>query len=199
VSLGDVPEQLTQCDIVLTSTESPIPLVSLESVREAMSRRADRNLFIIDLSVPRDVEEGVDRIAGVHLYELDDLEQVVSRNSQARRGEVSKAEELVAAYAADYQAWLRSQELSPTIHGLKQQLGAITSKKLNAMKKDLDEKEMRHAEDLAHQLERSFLALIVRNLKQLAENGEKPDCLDTVNRLFGIEIDRPKPQVRDEP
>ncbi|MGH9885415.1 MAG: glutamyl-tRNA reductase, partial [bacterium] len=91
-ALGDV-------DLLVCSTASPRPVVSVENVRPGIAARGDRPLCILDIALPRDVEPDVGELANVFLYNLDDLQAVVSSNIERRRAEVPAAERLVVVEA----------------------------------------------------------------------------------------------------
>ena len=107
---------LESADIVIASTGSDRPVVRRQAVAAAMTRRAGRSLFLIDIAMPRDVEETVHGLDHVYLYRLQDLEAIVARNLSARGGEIAAARALAGAKARELGAWLKSlaagQELS---------------------------------------------------------------------------------------
>lgn len=102
-------------DIVITSTGAPRPLVTLEKMRPVMKERRSRPLFLIDIAVPRDVEDSVNTLDDVYLYNIDDLAEVVEANRAARREEAGKAKEIVAEEAERFCTWMDSLDLQSTI------------------------------------------------------------------------------------
>ncbi|MBI3551571.1 MAG: glutamyl-tRNA reductase [Elusimicrobia bacterium] len=99
------PEALKKVDIVVSSTGSEKPILTADMVRSALEARAGRSLFIIDIAMPRDVEEAAAELDHVYLYRLEDLESIVADNLKNRGGEVRLAQELVAAKAKEFCAW----------------------------------------------------------------------------------------------
>ncbi len=184
--LADLPRYLAHCDIVITSTASPQPLIRPEMVRGALQGGQPRTLFFIDLSVPRDVDEEVRRLDNVFVYDLDDLKAVVERNQKRRQGEVEKAQRIIDQYTADFSAWLSSLNLQPTISGLRDKLAAITRDELESLKHRMSEAEYEKVFQFADFLQGKYLGLVIRNLKKLSDNGTRLEYVDLVNDLFEL-------------
>ena len=108
VSLEELDQALLQADIVISSTGATEPVITAKMVKAAMKPRRHRPLFLIDIAVPRDIEEKVGRLENVYLYDIDDLDQVVARNRAKRENEAVRAERIVAEEAIKFQGWLDS-------------------------------------------------------------------------------------------
>jgi len=179
-------EQLLHCDVVVTSTASPEPLLRRDALKGIMQRRRGRSLFLIDLSVPRDVEESVREIEEVFLYDVDDLQLVLAHNAEKRKGEVRKAERIVERHTREFFDWLSTLELAPTIAHLKERLASISEEELRALKRRLPEETFQKVEDFGQFLQGKYLGLIVKNLKSLSRNGRRVEYVDLVNELFEL-------------
>ena len=83
VMLSDIPEQLVQADIVISSTASQLPILGKGAVEEALRARKHKPIFMVDIAVPRDIEEQVGELADVYLYSVDDLKDVIDRNLES--------------------------------------------------------------------------------------------------------------------
>ena len=92
--LDELPQVIAGTDIILSSVASDEPILSYENVREVMQRRK-RLLFIIDIAVPRNVDARVNRLPDVYLYNIDDLQQLISDNMKERHKEGALAEKLI--------------------------------------------------------------------------------------------------------
>jgi glutamyl-tRNA reductase len=108
VSWESFERQLDTADVVIASTGSDKPVLRREAVAAAMARRDGRSLFLIDIAMPRDVEETVHGLEHVYLYRLEDLETIVAKNLAGRGGEVAKAKSLARAKAGELWKWLES-------------------------------------------------------------------------------------------
>ncbi|MBI4060636.1 MAG: glutamyl-tRNA reductase, partial [Elusimicrobia bacterium] len=104
----DFPSELERVDVVIASTGAPEAVLTRRVVQDAVRRRGGRSLFLIDIAMPRDVEESVHRLDGVYLYRLEDLEAIVAQNMASRLVAVAAARRVVDARAAEFAAWARS-------------------------------------------------------------------------------------------
>jgi glutamyl-tRNA reductase len=124
VGLEKLPEQLVEADIVVSSTSSPHPIVGSEELEVVMEQRAGRGgrapLLLIDIAVPRDIDSRCADIDGVTLYDIDDLQAVVTRNLGARAEIVPQAEEIVEEEIRRFARWLGQLETLPTVTALRE-------------------------------------------------------------------------------
>jgi glutamyl-tRNA reductase len=104
----DFPAALARVDAVIASTGAPSAVVTRAMVEEASARRGGRSLFLIDIAMPRDVEESAHGVDGVYLYRLEDLEAIVARNLASRAEAMADARRIVEDKAAEFGAWARS-------------------------------------------------------------------------------------------
>lgn len=102
----DFPGELERADIVIASTGSPEAVITKEMAAQAMQVRRGRPLFIIDIAMPRDVEEGAHSLENVYLYRLEHLEALAAENLRGRQGEIDRARELVRVKALEFSAWI---------------------------------------------------------------------------------------------
>jgi glutamyl-tRNA reductase len=102
------PEELERADVVIASTGSPAAVLTRELVEAALRRRGGRSLFLIDIAMPRDVEESVHTLDGVYLYRLEDLEAIVAKNMASRAEAVAAARRIVETKSAEFDQWARS-------------------------------------------------------------------------------------------
>lgn len=108
VPLADLPRQLVDADVVITSTASRLPLVTHEMVAAAQRERRHRPLLLVDLAVPRDVEPRVAQLDDVFLYTIDDLGTVIEENLRGRREAAAEAEAIIDLQVDAYSSWSRA-------------------------------------------------------------------------------------------
>jgi glutamyl-tRNA reductase len=108
VKWEQVPEALVEADVLVSSTGAPTVVVTRAMVEAALRRRGGRSLFLIDIAMPRDVEESVHKLDGVFLYRLEDLESIVAKSMASRAEAIAAARAIVEAKAAEFDAWARS-------------------------------------------------------------------------------------------
>lgn len=102
------PSELERADVVISSTGAPTAVLTRAIIENAVRRRSGRSLFLIDIAMPRDIEESVHKIDGVYLYRLEDLEAIVAKNMASRAEAVAAARRVVDAKVAEFGEWSRS-------------------------------------------------------------------------------------------
>jgi glutamyl-tRNA reductase len=95
-------------DILISSTNSPEPLVTPEKLLPVMKGRGDRPLFVIDLAVPRDADPAINDMEGVFLHDIDSLEQIAAESLVIRQREVERCESLIESHVGGFMSWLQS-------------------------------------------------------------------------------------------
>src|SRR5439155_13993211 len=121
---------LATCDIVIASTSAPHYVIEPAQVVRAISARKNRTLFLIDLSVPRNINPAVATMDGAYLYNVDDLQQVADSNRELRRQKAELAEAIVAREVETFRRRVVSHDAVPTILELQQRLESIRALEL---------------------------------------------------------------------
>lgn len=102
ITLANIPTAMRKADIVITSTASQLPVIGKGMVEQAQKARKNKPMFIVDIAVPRDVEEQVAELDNVYLYSIDDLQSIVEGNRQERAAEAELAEQLIETSLHEY-------------------------------------------------------------------------------------------------
>jgi glutamyl-tRNA reductase len=182
VSLDDVPRTLGAVDVVLASTGAPATVIGAAD----LPSRHKRPLFFIDIAVPRDVDPAVAELEGCYLYDIDDLEAVVSETIAGRRAEAEHAERLVALEAQRFKEWRASLDVVPAIASLRARAEEIRAAEL-AKLGGLPEDERRTLESVTSQILNKLLHLPTVRMKEAAARDAGREYADVVRHLFGLE------------
>jgi glutamyl-tRNA reductase len=172
--LAELPEQLSRFDIVVSCTASTLPIIGLGMVERAVKHRRHRPMFIVDLAVPRDVEQEVARLQDVYVYTVDDLGKIVATGTESRQAAVAQAEAIIETRVRDFDAWIRTRAAVPVIQGLRSRAETLTAHELERARKLLARGEPPEAviEQLAQALTNKFLHAPVSALHQSAGQDE---------------------------
>jgi glutamyl-tRNA reductase len=196
VGLDGLPEQLVQADIVLSSTSSPHPIVGREELEEVMRQRNGRSLLLIDIAVPRDIHPECAELAGVSLYDVDDLQAVVAENINTREGEVPHAEEIVEQEIRRFARWLGQLEALPTVSALREHGNAVADQVLaeNAGRwESASPRDVARVEVIARAVVSRLLHEPTVRLRSLSE-ARGHASLELVRELFGLREEAPAPE-----
>ncbi len=119
VLLSEIPEQLARADIVISSTASQLPILGKGAVEHALKVRKHKPILMLDIAVPRDIEEQVGELDDVYLYTVDDLKEIVDENRKTREHEARKADQIIALSVDEYYQQLRSLNAVSTVKALR--------------------------------------------------------------------------------
>jgi glutamyl-tRNA reductase len=181
---------LADVDVLVCSTAAPHAVVLAEHVRRALESRGDRPLCILDIALPRDVDPAVGELANVFLYNLDDLQAVVTANLERRRAELPTAEELIGSEVVKYWDWVAGLAAVPVLTAMRDRMEEVRAKELaDTMRRlqHLPPAERAVVEELSKTLMNKFLHEPTVRLRAAASNGRGLGVVDTVRYLFGLE------------
>jgi glutamyl-tRNA reductase len=116
--LADLPSRLHEFDVVVSSTASQLPIIGLGAVERALKARKHRPMFMVDLAVPRDIEQEVKALEDVYLYTVDDLAHVVQAGHANRQAAVAQAEAIIDAGVQSFVHWMDQRHVVPLIQQL---------------------------------------------------------------------------------
>jgi glutamyl-tRNA reductase len=187
ILLNDLPDCFAEFDIVITSTASQLPIVGLGMVERAIKARRHRPIFMVDLSVPRDVEAEVAELDDVFLYTVDDLAQVVADGIVNRQEAAVDAELIVNARVDHFMQWLAKRDAVPTIKALRDQAEATRQTELEKAIKLIQKGESpeKALEALSNALTNKFLHAPSHALNQ-AHGEEHAKLEDVIKQLYQI-------------
>lgn len=177
-------DSLHESDIILIATSAPTPLITKEMVMNSLELRCNKPQVYVDLSVPRNIDNEVATLENVSVLSVDDLQKIVSQTSEKKKGSVVKAQIIIDEVVSDYTEWLASRSLRPAINTITTNLQAINLEELSTYRK-LSTPEMQEiVDDYAKHLTHRYTRLLIKNLKDLTDNGKNIDSLKTINDLF---------------
>jgi glutamyl-tRNA reductase len=182
---------LAECDIVISSTGSPHFILTPEGVKKVMVQRKNRALFCIDIAAPRDIHPDVGRIPNVFLFTIDDLSQVVSRNSQARAGEIGKARALLKEDLEKYYSWFHSQKVLPTLVSLRKRFEEILDDELTRYESQINslpEPSRLLVRQIATSLTNKFLNSPSKILKEVALEEDGGAHARSIATVFDLKV-----------
>lgn len=191
VVLAELPKHGAEADIVISSTSATHYILRTDLAQELMQRREQREIVIIDIAVPRDVEPEVGLIKGIHLFDIDDLQQVVDSNLNERQLAAKRAENIIIAELADFEKWLSSLYLTPVIAALRQKADAIVENEVERTVRRLgavDERLVRLINNLAVSISNQLLRDPINMLKEVADSENGHLYSEVLVKMFGLEL-----------
>jgi glutamyl-tRNA reductase len=189
VPFGEIFNHLRRADIVISSTGSPDFVVTRAAAEQLLAGRKQRPMFFVDIAVPRDIDPAVNDLDNAFVYDIDDLEQVVSQNREERQREAVRAEKIVEQEVERTLRRLASRELAPTIVALEQRLESIRTAEIERYRGRLDEltpEQRQNVDALTRGILSKILHGPITEMKSRAGGPEHGALVKVVRRMFGV-------------
>jgi glutamyl-tRNA reductase len=190
VRFDDLPRELEDADIVVSSTASPHQLVGREELELVMETREGRPLLLIDIAVPRDIDPTVRELPGITLFDMDDLQREVARSLSAREAEAVHVRTIIEQQVESFGDWLASLDVVPTIAALRERGEEIVERVLRENEQrweSLSEADRARVELLARTVVSRLLHEPTLRMKGSAERGGSYVQLQALRELFGLD------------
>jgi len=185
----DLSQLLREADIVISSTASKGYVLSAAELATAVETRSHRPMVVIDIAVPRDVQPEAGKLRNVYLYDIDDLQGVVSANLEERERESRMVLHIIEKALREYSTWLSEQEVVPLITAIRDKGVRIQSEVMASLQRklpNLSDKELK----LIHKHTMSIVNQLLRDpVKNIKELGCEPGAAQQIHvfaQLFGI-------------
>jgi len=187
ITLHELPERLSQFDIVMTSTASSLPILGKGMLERAIRERRHAPMFVVDLAVPRDVEPEARELDDVFLYSVDDLANIVKGNLQIRAEAVREAETMIAEQAQSFLRWLEGRAVVPMITALHGHHDALRAAELERARRLLANGTPveQVLDQLARALTHKFLHAPTQALNAAGE-AERAELLALFQRVYHL-------------
>ena len=185
-------ETVPKADIIISSTGAPHAIFQKEHGEKFLHARKNRPMFFIDIAVPRDIDPGLNDLDGIFVYNIDDLQQVVSSHLGDRRKEAARAELLVEEEVRRFEQRAQTAEVVPTIVSLQQHLETLRQAELDRVRGRLGtllpEQEMA-IEALTRGIINKIMHTPITTLKSAARDPESTTVVEVVRKLFNLRAD----------
>lgn len=199
-SLESLPLLLPHVDVVLCSTGASRFVLTQEMVQAAMKTRRGRSLFLIDISVPRNVDPRVHSMDNVYLFDVDDLEREVARALNGRDGALQRAESILEEEILSFENERRAGSAVPTVTALRERFRVVAraevEKSLSGKLKHLSEVDRKSLEIMVEAITNKLLHAPTAALRQGATTSDGPALASITRALFQLEDpSQPAPQT----
>lgn len=177
-------EILGEVDVLITATSSPHTIIRAENVRVR-----DKNLYIMDLAIPRDVDEKAGEIKGVHLFNVDNLKSISKYNEGLRVELSEKAMQIIKEDINEFKEWLASVHIDPVIKSLKEKCSIIEKDTLEYIysKVELDRRDKKIVEKMLGSALKRLIREPILKLKDIEEHSKRELYAKVLEELFNID------------
>ena len=187
IALSELTAHLAEADIVLSSTASPLPILTRQEVERVLKVRRHRPIFMVDIAVPRDIEAEVGELEDVYLYTVDDLQEIIQENLQSRQAAAEQAEEIIEVQVSHFMGWLRSLDAVSAIRAYRSRAEITRNEVLNKARRLLahgknPEEALQY---LAHTLTNKLIHDPCVQMRQAAYSG-RVEILDAAREVLHL-------------
>lgn len=177
-------EAIIEADVIISSIALSDPFIT----KEALGQHDLHSFkYFIDLAVPRSVEPSLEDLAGVVVYNIDDINNKASKALERRLQAIPDVKAIVNEAIEEFGEWSKEMEVSPTIKKIKTSLEQIRQEELIRYMKDLTENESEKLDKITKSLMQKIIKLPVLQLKAACKRGEAESLIDVLNDLFDLE------------
>ncbi len=176
IQLDEIDNHLHEADIIIGSTGSPTTILKCHQVAQALKKRKNTPMFMVDIAVPRDIDPSIGTLENVYLYSVDDLQEIIENNKASRQTAALEAEEIIDLQANNFIAQLNAiQQVTPLIKQYRQHAmahkEALLEQALNQLAQNTPPEDV--LKKLAHQLTNKLIHTPTSTLNQAGIEGNK--------------------------
>ena len=184
-SLNNLSTIIHEYDVIITSTSSSLPLIGKGNIENALTKRNNDSIVIIDLGVPRDVESQIKNLDNVYLYTIDDLGQIIEKNYKIREKSIKDAEEIIKFKIVEYKNWLSVNNSTEIIKNYREYVDDITNGiVIKAKRMAKNSEDVNQIIDyVSETLKKKLAHETTIKLKELYPNLDE-DRIEKLNKLF---------------
>jgi glutamyl-tRNA reductase len=196
IRFDDLYEHCEQADIVITSTGAPVAIFRREHGERFLNRRKNRPMFFIDIAVPRDVDPEMNKLAGIFVYNIDDLQEAAASHAAERSQEATRAESIIEDEVGRFNARLLSLHVVPTIVSLQDYVETIRQAEVDRVRGrlgHLSPEQEQALEVLTHGIVNKILHAPITRLKSAAAGPEVTTLVEAFKKLFNLQ-DKSSPE-----
>lgn len=197
VPFDQFKDDMGSADIVLVSTGAAHYLVGAEDVHRAVEERMNRPMFLIDISVPRNIDPAVRHVDNAFLFDIDDLKHRVEQNRAERVQESEKAERMVLEEVTTTLDWMKSLEVTPTIVALRNRVDEMKQAEVDkvlARLPHLSSQDRELVEGLASSIVNKLIHRTMVTLKAEVNSSSGPAFVEAARRFFSLDLQSPPVQ-----
>ena len=187
VDFNNFKNEIHNSDVVFFSTSSNKKLLSKKDLIQIMKKR-DRNLLIVDLSVPRNIPSNI-KIKNLKIVNIDNLKDAVNENYKKRKKEIIKAEEYIDDFLIEFDDWTNSRTLRPSILSIKKEIREVfvneTLNKIDHYKCNCDDIEDSNLiNEKLNKIYNKFTNSLVKKIRKASNNGKDEKAIKVINQIF---------------
>ncbi len=179
VDYAELTKQIHETDILIVSTGASAPTVNKTHLKDG------KELLILDLSMPENVDLAVKEVEGVSLVNVDELSKITDKTIETRKNEIPAAEKIIEKYKAEFNDWISHRKFVPAVNALKESLKIIQHDEIDYHSKKIKDFNVEHAEFVTTRMIQKITTQFVKHLK--AEETVVDQSINVISKIFNSE------------
>jgi glutamyl-tRNA reductase len=176
-NFSELTEELLQTDVLVVATGSKTPTINKDILPK------DKEMLILDLSIPKNVDENVKTIKGVSLIHMDHLSQMTDSTLERRKTFIPDAQRIIKEVKTEFEDWLQNRRFAPTIRALKMELENLKNSEIDFQRKKINNFNEEQAEILSNRIIQKITTKFINHLK---ESNSAEDSLQFMQQIFQL-------------
>ncbi|MFC0014973.1 MULTISPECIES: glutamyl-tRNA reductase [Allobacillus] len=189
-SMDELDEVMQEADILITSASTDSFIITKEQLTPLVSRRNGKPLFLIDISVPRNIDPSVSDLDGVIVYDIDDLQGVINKNLEERQKAANAIERMIDQELDEFDEWIQTLGVVPVISALRNKALSIQETTMASIERkmpDMTDRERKVLNKHTKSIINQMLKEPILQAKEMAGDEEAEEMLKLFVKIFGIE------------
>jgi glutamyl-tRNA reductase len=178
VDFKDLSSEIMDSDILIVSTGADMPTITKSEIKK------NKDLLILDLSMPENVHYSVLEFNKVSLVNVDELSKITDKTLETRKGEIPIAEEIIMKYKKEFYEWISVRKFVPAVNALKESLQIIKNEEINFQSKKIKDFNVQQAEVISSRLIQKITTQFVKHLKD--EETSVDQSINVISKMFNI-------------
>jgi len=176
---ADLQAEIRNADILIVATGAQNPTISKELIY------SNKELLVLDLSIPKNVSDDVAELDNVKLIHLDHLSQMTDETLERRKQFIPQAKEIIVEVENDFNQWLETRKFAPTIKALKKKLKTMKDDELNFQRRKISDFNDEQAEIVSNRIIQKIMKHFANHLKEDTETTD--ESLELIQKVFQLE------------
>lgn len=176
---SNLQEEISQCDVLIVATGAQKPTITKELIH------SKKELLILDLSIPQNVDPSVKEMPNVTLVHLDQLSQMTNETLKRREQFIPKAEEIIQQVTQEFKSWLETRKFAPTIKALKKKLNHMRDAEIDFQRKKIDGFNDQQAEIISDRIIQKITTQFANHLKDSSDTST--ESIELIKKVFQLE------------
>ncbi len=176
VDFSNLTEEIHKTDILIVSTGANTPTVTKAHLKEG------KELLIIDLSMPENVDVSVKSLEGITLINVDELSKITDKTIETRKEQIPLAEKIIEKYKSEFNDWISHRKYVPAVNALKESLQAIQHDEIDFHSKKIKDFNIEHAEFVTNRMIQKITTQFVKHLKD--EETSVDQSINVISKIF---------------